>query len=150
PDGSLLLDLTGRLNINGPNSTNKIVINDSQNARSATAYTIDETSVTRRARSLPLLFTFAVTISYSTGFGNSVELDTAKGGATIHDNGSNIFMDVVAGSGVDTLTGPNLINSWGVTGLNQGTLPNLAFRGVENLVGGTNNDTFRFSDGARV
>jgi Ca2+-binding RTX toxin-like protein len=97
-----------------------------------------------------VLLSSEVTISYTNGFGSSVELDTAKAGATIQDNGSNDFVNVVAGSGADTLIGPNVSTIWGVTGVNQGTLPNLAFRGVANLVGGTDNDTFAFSDGARV
>ncbi len=37
-----------------------------------------------------------------------------------------------------------------VTGLNQGTLPGLTFRNIENLIGNNQNDTFLFADGARV
>ncbi len=64
---------------------------------------------------------------------------------TINDNGGN-----------DTLVGPNFINTWALTGPNQGTLtallsanPNVygrvSFSGVENLTGGSSNDVFQFS-----
>jgi Ca2+-binding RTX toxin-like protein len=151
PDRSSLINFKGRMNLNGPNSIDKIVINDSQNSNPGTVYTIDPSSVTRFVPSqFRFLFSSTVTINYATGFGSSVELDTGKGGARIQDNGPNVFMTVVAGSGLDELIGPNLVNTWGVTGLNQGTLPNLAFREVESLVGGTDNDRFVFSAGARV
>jgi hypothetical protein len=43
-----------------------------------------------------------------------------------------------------TLIGPNSPNTWTITGSNAGTLGNLTFTGVWNLVGGSNNDTFQF------
>jgi hypothetical protein len=151
PDASLLLRRTGRLNVNGPNSINRIVLNDSQNAGTGTSYTLDPNAVTRSvAGRLPVFFSSQVVITHTSAFGSSVEVDMAKGGAAIRDNGPTAFTTVLAGAGIDTLTGPNLATTWGLTALNRGTLPNLEFRGVENLVGGDQNDTFAFADGAGV
>jgi hypothetical protein len=144
------LTFKGRLNLNGANSIDTIVVNDSQNTAAGTTYTINAGSLTRVVPFAGLFGSNQVTIAYTTGFGSSVELDTANGGATIQDHGTNVFVNLLGGSGADTLVGPNLVNTWGVTGFNQGTLPNLSFRGIENLTGGTTSDTFAFANGARV
>jgi Bacterial Ig-like domain (group 3)/Right handed beta helix region len=53
--------------------------------------------------------------------------------------------------GSDSLTAPNLANAWTLTGANAGTLGSVAaFSGIDNLIGGTGNDTFAFDDGGSV
>ncbi len=56
----------------------------------------------------------------------------------------------IGGSGSNTLTGSNSNNAWQITGNNAGTVDGVSFTGFGNLVGGTDNDTFTFSDGASV
>ncbi|NCQ33063.1 MAG: hypothetical protein GW802_37575, partial [Armatimonadetes bacterium] len=56
------------------------------------------------------------------------------------------------GTDSDTLIGDNLVNTWSITGSNQGTLQfpvaqSIAFSNIENLTGGTNDDTFGFNPG---
>jgi hypothetical protein len=51
------------------------------------------------------------------------------------------------GTGNNTLNGPNLDDSWNITGLNQGNLADgggVSFTGFRNLGGGTMQDVFRF------
>ena len=58
---------------------------------------------------------------------------------------------VNGGEGSDTLIGPDEDNTWMLSGNNAGTLNGgLEFQEVENLVGGSGNDTFVFADQAAV
>ncbi len=56
------------------------------------------------------------------------------------------------GAGNNTLAGPNTAEVWNVTGANAGNLPGLvpSFVNIQNLVGGTGNDDFVFSNGATL
>ncbi len=53
-------------------------------------------------------------------------------------------LGVFGGSGVNTLISPNAINLWQITGPNSGTLNGSTFTNMQNLTGGTSNDTFQF------
>jgi Ca2+-binding RTX toxin-like protein len=48
------------------------------------------------------------------------------------------------GGGVNTLVGPDAANTWTVTGANRGALGPVAFANMQNLTGGSLNDTFGF------
>jgi hypothetical protein len=53
--------------------------------------------------------------------------------------------------GSDSLTGPNGANTWAITGKNAGTLNgSAAFTGIENLTGGSIQDTFTFDSGGSI
>jgi len=60
------------------------------------------------------------------------------------------------GAGTNTITGSNVNNAWAVTSNNAGTINPTgasgatAFSNIQNLTGGTNNDTFTFSDGVSI
>jgi Ca2+-binding RTX toxin-like protein len=53
---------------------------------------------------------------------------------------------ITAGTLADTLTGPNVATTWTISGVNTGSLNTgttiIDFTGIENLMGGTNADTF--------
>jgi hypothetical protein len=60
---------------------------------------------------------------------------------------------IAGGSGTNTLIGPNTTNTWNITGADEGqlnvsSLSPLQFVGIQNLVGGTGVDTFRFTAAA--
>jgi Ca2+-binding RTX toxin-like protein len=57
---------------------------------------------------------------------------------------------MAGGTGADTLIGKNVASTWSVTGPNSGQVGDFTFKGVENLTGGTANDTFRFSAAGSV
>lgn len=64
------------------------------------------------------------------------------------------FQTLLAGTLVDTLTGPNAAAAWNVNGANAGSITvassTVAFSGVENLTGGTAADQFVFGDAGRI
>jgi Ca2+-binding RTX toxin-like protein len=56
-----------------------------------------------------------------------------------------------AGTASDTLVASSATNNlWQITGTNQGRVGNVDFNGMENLTGGTRDDTFQFSAGQGV
>jgi Ca2+-binding RTX toxin-like protein len=56
----------------------------------------------------------------------------------------------VGGTGTNTLVGPNVNNTWNVTGANAGSFGKVSFTKVGNLVGGTGVDTFKFSPAGSI
>ena len=60
-------------------------------------------------------------------------------------NISNIE-NLIGGSANDNLRGDNTTNSWNITGNNSGTIQGTNFSSIENLTGGTNTDSFTFTD----
>jgi filamentous hemagglutinin family protein len=72
-------------------------------------------------------------INGSDGFADNYTLTVAPAGVTT---------TFAAGTGADTLTGPNAVTAWNVTGADAGTVGTTNFSGMANLVGGTNVDTF--------
>lgn len=55
-----------------------------------------------------------------------------------------------AGSGVNTLTGPNSAATWNITAQNAGSVAGVSFGSFANLIGGSGNDTFVFTAGQGV
>jgi hypothetical protein len=54
------------------------------------------------------------------------------------------------GGGTNTLVGPNANETWTIAGLNAGSVGGVSCSNVQNLIGGTGNDTFGFNTGAWV
>ncbi len=67
-------------------------------------------------------------------------------------SGGTLSGSINGGGGTNTLTGDNVTNAWTITGANTGTVTGVGgtFSNIQNLVGGTGNDTFTFSDGATL
>ena len=57
---------------------------------------------------------------------------------------------VDGGAGDDALIADDVDNVWSLTGSDAGTLNGLAFLRIENLIGGTGDDSFVFDDGATI
>jgi hypothetical protein len=67
------------------------------------------------------------------------------------DSGFSASVSVSAGSGEDTLVGPDAANAWEITGQDKGTLNiQIGFASVENLIGGDEADTFTLRAGASL
>ncbi|GAB4524225.1 MAG: hypothetical protein Tsb0014_02510 [Pleurocapsa sp.] len=63
--------------------------------------------------------------------------------------GDNPFQSAVNIAGGDTLIGPNLDTTWNITGsgnLNDIFINGLTYENIENVIGGTGNDTFNFAN----
>jgi hypothetical protein len=85
---------------------------------------------------------------------SDLTIDGGPGGASFNVLNTLGGIPVTINGGLSTnsnvLFGPNLPNLWSITGLNAGQVGNVAFKNVQNLVGGTANDTFKFANGAGV
>jgi hypothetical protein len=138
PTAKNLDNIAGALTLNGGGGTANVVTLTDQNSSAAHTYTLTgDTSLAR---------TGAATISYS-----AVKTLTVNGGS-----GANSFVVATApvttavtlsgGAGANTLTGPNATETWTISGANSGTLgTKITFSAMQNLVGGSLNDTFKFT-----
>ena len=78
---------------------------------------------------------FSGMASLAGGTGN----DTFQFGSSGHLSGS-----IDGGSGTNTLIGAATVNNWNITSGSAGTLNGLAFQFIQNLVGGSSDNTFNF------
>jgi hypothetical protein len=62
--------------------------------------------------------------------------------------GEAVLLD--GGGGSDTAVGPNADTTWSVAGANQFVVGGVAFNAVENITGGSANDTFAFANGGSL
>lgn len=94
----------------------------------------------------------------STASGVSIEfvgVENLRGGAEIDsfkiNPGGSVVGTISGGGNDDALLADNTENLWQIQGANQGNLnSSIQFEEIENLIGGTGNDTFAFDDGASV
>ncbi|NOQ17053.1 MAG: LEPR-XLL domain-containing protein, partial [Methyloprofundus sp.] len=61
------------------------------------------------------------------------------------DSVASAQVNIHGGAGNDTLVAGDLANQWVIDGVNEGSLNDFLFSGIENLTGGSNDDTFNFS-----
>ncbi|MBE9128263.1 filamentous hemagglutinin N-terminal domain-containing protein, partial [Coleofasciculus sp. LEGE 07081] len=85
---------------------------------------------------------------------SEIFIGRADGTGTITLKDGVTFNDPVNIAGGSTLIGANQDTTWDITGTNQGELTGFAngltFNNIENLIGGSANDTFRFSNSGSV
>jgi Ca2+-binding RTX toxin-like protein len=68
---------------------------------------------------------------------------------TLPSAGTTVTLD--GGSGSNTVQGPDQTNVWQINGTNAGSLDtNIHFANVQNLIGGSGNDTFAFKTGGSI
>ncbi len=81
-----------------------------------------------------------------------LSLHATSGDDTIRvANNSAALFTIDGGTGTNTLLGPNLANIWTITSTNGGALNSkLRFAAIQNLVGGTSTDSFRFGTAGRI
>ena len=91
--------------------------------------------------------------AYTTG-PIAVTLTSVGGGGLGTGNGSliaggfsGISVLVGSASSADVLTGPNQTNTWQIMAADSGNVDSFQFNGIENLIGGTDNDTFTLAGG---
>ena len=82
------------------------------------------------------------------GVTGPVSVNLSLGTATHAGAIANDFEILIGSADLgDTLTGANGLNTWNVAGPGTGTVSGLGFSAIENLTGGTGNDSFVFSTG---
>jgi hypothetical protein len=84
--------------------------------------------------------------AYTTPVGVNLASFTATGISGAFAN----IQAVVGGSAANTLTGPNVNDTWNITGTNAGNVAGVSFSAFANLTASTGSDTFHFSDGKGV
>jgi hypothetical protein len=134
--GNSLSALQGALTLNGGGGTNTVNANDSSSA-SGQSYSLSETQL---AGSDFATVTYAFASLHAlnvTGSGN----DTL----TILSPAPVVATTFNAGSGANTLVGPNVTTTWTISGANSGKMGHLTFSNFQNLVGGTGSDAFDFT-----
>jgi hypothetical protein len=83
------------------------------------------------------------TLDYSSNGGGAIAVNLAAGTATSTGGISGITKLVGSSATSNTLTGLNATNTWSITGANAGTVGTFSFSAIQNLNGGTMNDTFK-------
>jgi len=80
------------------------------------------------------------------GVGNLVD---GSGNDSFVLSGGTLIGSIDGGAGTNTLTGDNVVNTWGITAPNTGTVTGISggFSNIQNLKGGTNTDTFTLASG---
>ena len=78
--------------------------------------------------------------AYTTAVSVNLQANTATGTSSASN-----FVNVIGGTGSDTLTGADVANAWNITGVNTGTVGGVSFSNIENLGGGTGADSFTFA-----
>jgi hypothetical protein len=138
--------LAGALTINGGAGTNTLVVND-QGMASNETYTLTSSTLVRSGAGKITYNEIANLVLNTTNGTNTITVQSSAAGSTVTLSG---------GSGTNTLVGSNTANIWNLAGSNAGALGGVAiagpvnFSGIENLKGGSANDTFVFEDGAAV
>jgi hypothetical protein len=89
-------------------------------------------------------------LDYSADGGAAATVDLAARTATRTGGFANIERLVGSTSAADTLVGPNVNNTWSITGSNTGSVGSFGFSSVEDLTGGAANDAFKFAPAGSV
>jgi Ca2+-binding RTX toxin-like protein len=96
----------------------------------------------------------AGTVTNATGTTSFTGVENATGGTAadsfVIGPGATLGGSIDGGAGSDTVTGPDRVNLWTVTGANAGAVAGVNFANVENLAGGAADDRFVFANGASV
>jgi hypothetical protein len=127
--------LQGPVAVNGQAGSDTLNLND-QGQTAGQGYTLTSTTVARPGMGT-VTFGTVENLTLSTGGGN----DTVTLGLPILTAATTIN----GGGGSNTLVGPNATNTWTIGAANAGTVGKVTFASFQNLVGGTGNDTFKFT-----
>jgi hypothetical protein len=82
----------------------------------------------------------AAPVTLKTGAGSTATNDVFR----VHDLTGAPALKIDAGNGSNTLVGPDQPTTWTISGANSGSLGTLKFAHIQNLVGGSASDLFKF------
>jgi hypothetical protein len=96
-------------------------------------------------------YEFVDKVSFSGDPGTSVSVSLGSGNDTVlMTQTMQVPVTIKAGTGTNTLIGPNVDPVWAITGPDSGSVDGLTFSGFQNLVGGTADDTFQFGPNGSI
>ncbi|MEQ8467688.1 two-partner secretion domain-containing protein, partial [Coleofasciculus sp. E1-EBD-02] len=88
------------------------------------------------------------TVNGTFSFSDFTNLSGGSANDTFQLNNGVTFTGTINGGGGDnTIIGSNTPNTWNLTNSNAGSINGSNFTAINNLTGGSNNDTFQFNDG---
>jgi hypothetical protein len=135
--GFTLARIQGPLSIDGQDGDDRLVLNDSSGA-SGQHYTFAPGSVTR-SNGPPITYTAVEHLDHiGTNFDDAFQF--AQVG--LLPEGSPAEITINGNGGSDTLTGPDSDTTWELTGPGAGSLGDMSFSAISNLVGGAGVDSF--------
>jgi hypothetical protein len=142
--------IVGSLTVQG-NGAIPLYVNDQQNPDLFTLDTLTASNLYRLGEGyIPgttNLAYFPASINYS-GFDDlGINLGANLGTFQVVSTASGTPVNL-QGSGAGGLIGPNITNTWSLTGVNTGSVGNVSFAGMPYLQGGTGVDTFKFASAA--
>jgi len=139
--GGTLAGITGPITVDGTGSS-ALIVDDSGDTspRTITFANSELTGLAPAAISYTSVVT-SLTVNGGSG-GNDFVVQAAPSGAKTTFNG---------GTGVNTLTGPNVNETWTVSSAGGGTLgSSILFTGMHSLLGGSLSDTFKFTGSGSI
>jgi Ca2+-binding RTX toxin-like protein len=153
-DAGRLDEILGSLSVSAVNTSGTAIpggaltLDDHLSTR-AHSYTITRNGSVQVARE------DGISITSSAMSSVSLKAGTANDTVTVVDTNSQaiptpVSVDGGGGSGDKLIQQPTWSNGFVINGLNQGTAFGVAFSGVENLVGGSADDTFAFQTGGSL
>jgi hypothetical protein len=148
--GGSLANVRGAIFIDEANASTSLVVDDSSDP--VFQNVILNKGVANNVIDFANLGTFGVPIDFPDGL-KSVDIFGGKGGDrfTIQNPfPPGTTVTIHGGSGINTLVGGNVSNLWNITSTNAGNVGSVAFTSIQNLVGGSGPDTFKFSNQAGV
>jgi hypothetical protein len=137
---STLDAVQGALTVNSQTSLTALHILDGGSASGHT-YTLTANTLSRSGAAL-ITYDPVTQLTIAAGSGD----DTL----TVVSTALGTPVTFAGGGGMNTLIGPNSPSTFDITSNNGGTVGNVTFSSVQNLVGGSANDTFRFHNGKGV
>jgi hypothetical protein len=146
PQAQTLSNLAGAVTINGGSGSDTLNLFD-QGSNSATNYTVTSSTVAGSGLATVTYQSLAALALNTSNGTDTITVQNTSAGTTVAVNG---------GSGTNTLVGSAVANTWTIAGSNAGTLSSasiagpVSFTAVQNLTGGSGNDTFTFCDGAGI
>jgi autotransporter-associated beta strand protein len=146
--GGTLANIKGQivlLSYGSPNLSS-ITIDDSGDMTAHPKVVLDDHQLTGLA---------PATISFGAGPGfDSASISILGGGGndtfTVASPSPFTGITLDGGGGANALVGPNSTNTWSIGGPNNGTLGAIGFADIENLVGGSGTDVFKFQTGGSL
>jgi hypothetical protein len=135
---STLNGIQGALTVNSQTSLTTLNINDQ--GTPGQTYTLTASTLSRSGAAL-ITYDPVVSLVINAGGNDTLTVVSTAFGTPVNFKG---------GGGTNTLIGPNFPSTFNITSNNGGTVGNVTFSSVQNLVGGSADDTFKFSNGKGV
>jgi hypothetical protein len=134
PNAHNLTNLAALVTVNGGGGNNVLRVND-QNAPAAESYSVTPSAVSRPG---------SAGVSYSAI--NSVSVNGGSHGNTFTvSSATSVAMTLNAGTGTDTLVGPNADSTWTINSAGGGKVGLVSFSHFEKIVGGSGMDVFKLT-----